>query len=160
MDRIIHCSTRLDCAPGLAFEMFTVGEFIQSWLAPLAEVEPVAGGRYELFWEPGRGENNSTIGCKVIAIEPCEFLSFEWKGPRQFKHLMNEADPLTHVVVFFVPCSDGVIARTGVHLMHSGWGETVQWREARRWFERAWQSAFEELKAQVSSRHIAAALCV
>ena len=41
MDKIIHTSARLRCDARRAFEMFTVSECLQSWLAPLAEVEGV-----------------------------------------------------------------------------------------------------------------------
>jgi uncharacterized protein YndB with AHSA1/START domain len=83
--------------------MFTVNEYVQSWLAPLAEIEPRVGGKYELFWDLDDKQNNSAIGCKITAIEQDAFLSFEWKGPKQFKRFMNSADPLTHVVVIFNP---------------------------------------------------------
>lgn len=45
MDKVLHHTVRLDCDARRAFEMFTINELLQSWLAPLAEVEPVAGGR-------------------------------------------------------------------------------------------------------------------
>jgi len=150
MNRIIHHSVLLRCDTHQAFEMFTVNELLQSWLTTLAEVEPLVGGKYELFWDPVNKESNSTIGCKVTAIEPGKFLSFEWKGPEQFQHFMNNADPLTHVVVFFVPCADGSSTRTEVHVIHSGWGSSAEWEEARQWFERAWSNAFAELRKQVN----------
>jgi uncharacterized protein YndB with AHSA1/START domain len=147
MDNIIHQSVRLRCDAGRAFEMFTVGELLESWLTAVAEVEPTVGGKYELFWEPEDRENNSTIGCRVTAIAPNEFLSFEWRSPKQYKHFANNADPLTHAVVFFIADDDG----TTVHLVHSGWRGSPQWEEARAWQERAWAGAFEELERRVNA---------
>ena len=144
MNNIIHVSARLNCGANRAFEMFTSSKLLQSWLVPLAEVEPVVRGRYELFWQPEDRENFSTLGCRVTAIEPDSFLSFEWKGPKQFKHFMNEADPLTHVTVFFIPSSEN---ETQAHLIHSGWRSGPEWEDARQWFERAWSAAFEQLQA-------------
>lgn len=146
MDKIIYTSAKLDVDAHRAFEMFTVNELLESWLAPLAEVEPLIGGKYELFWEPDDKENNSTTGCKVTAIEKGRFLSFEWRGPKQFKSFMNSCDPLTHVVVFFTPCGQGSNICTDVHLVHSGWRSAPEWEEARQWFEHSWGGAFEELK--------------
>ncbi len=145
MDRIIHRSVRLHCDIHRAFEMFTVNEYVQSWLAPVADIEPVAGGRYELFWDPDNRESNSTVGCRVTAIEPDKFLAFEWKGPEQFQHFMNSADPLTHVVVLFVPGAQGSRPRTEVHIVHSGWRSSADWEEARQWFERAWSRVLDAL---------------
>jgi uncharacterized protein YndB with AHSA1/START domain len=152
MNRIIHHSVLLRCDAQRAFEMFTVNELLQSWLTALAEVEPVVGGKYELFWDPANKESNSTIGCKVTAIEPGKYLSFEWKGPEQFQHFMNDADPLTHVVVFFLPSDEGSAPSTEVHLLHSGWGSSAESEEARLWFKRAWANAFEELRKRVDGQ--------
>lgn len=129
--------------------MFTVSQQVQSWLAPSANVEPEEGGSYELFWDLENREQDSTIGCRVTAIEEDRLLSFEWKGPRQFQHFMNDADPLTHVVVSFFPSSAGWAGPTEVHLVHSGWRGSPEWEEARRWFERAWSVALEELERQI-----------
>ncbi len=149
MGKIIYRSVLLHCDVHRAFEMFTVNELLQSWLTMVADVEPVVGGKYELFWSPEDRENDSTIGCKVTAIEQGKFLSFEWKGPKQFQHFMNDADPLTHVVVFFIPSIEGSTLSTEVHLIHSGWGSSLEWEEARLWFERAWGDTFVELAKQL-----------
>ena len=152
MDKILYHSVRLHCDPEQAFKMFTLKEHLQSWLAATADVEPMVGGKYELFWNPEDMENDSTLGCTITAIEPGKFLSFEWRGPKQYKHFMNDADPLTHVVVFFIPCSEenSPTLYTEVHLIHSGWQSSAEWEEARLWFEKAWNSAFEELRKQVN----------
>ncbi len=149
MGKIIYRSILLHCDVHRAFEMFTVNKLLQSWLTMVADVEPVVGGKYELFWNPEDRENDSTIGCKVTAIEEGKFLSFEWKGPKQFQHFMNDADPLTHVVVFFIPSIEGSTPSTEVHLIHSGWGSSLEWEQARLWFERVWSDTFEELAKQV-----------
>jgi uncharacterized protein YndB with AHSA1/START domain len=151
MDRIVYQPVSLRCDAARAFEMFTINESIESWLAPLARVEPREGGRYELFWDLENRDQNSTIGCKVTAIERDRFLAFEWKGPTQYLHFMNDSDPLTHVVVFFIPYVEEEVARTEVHLIHSGWRGSPEWEEARQWFEQAWHVAFEELERQVNA---------
>ncbi len=146
MDKIIYLKTVLDCNPDRAFEMFTVNELLESWLTAKADVEPVGGGKYELFWNPENREIDSTIGCKVTAVEPGKFIAFEWKGPAQYRDFMNAADPLTHVVAFFIPDGD----KTEVHLVHSGWRGTPEWEEAREWFVTSWEYAFDQLKKQVN----------
>lgn len=150
MGRIIQVHARLSSSAHTAFEMFTESAALQSWLAPVAEVSPVLGGKYELFWEPGEREHNSTLGCRITALEEGRFLSFEWRGPRQFERFMNDADPLTHVVVFFIPEGFGAHVWTDVYLIHSGWRSTPEWEEARLWFEQSWSTAFAELSRQVN----------
>ena len=78
-DKIIYHSTRLKCDLKKAFQMFTVNKHLEKWLTQVADVEPKVGGKYELFWNPQDRENDSTIGCKILALQPNKFLSFEWK---------------------------------------------------------------------------------
>ena len=141
-DKVIHLSTLLPVVPAEAYSYFSQSHQLQSWLAPSADVEARVGGKYELFWEPDDRENNSTIGCRVTAISPGQMLAFQWRSPVQFKSFANTADPLTHVVVSFVPEGSG----TRVHLLHSGWRSSREWEEARAWQERAWTLAFGELE--------------
>lgn len=146
MDKIIYKSVCLDCSVQKAFEMFTLNQHLEKWLTQVADVEPKVGGRYELFWNPEDKKNESTIGCKILAIERGKFLAFEWKGPKQYKHFMNTAKPLTHVIAFFIPTAKDV----EVHLLHTGWRDSAEWEEARQWFDRAWTNAFTELQKYVS----------
>ncbi len=146
MDKVIYCSVKLKCDPERAFEMFSVNEHLEKWLTQLAEVEAKVGGKYELFWNPEDKENDSTIGCKILAIQPNIFLSFEWKGAKQFKHFMNNVRPLTNVNIFFIPSSE----ETEVHLLHTGWRETAEWEQAREWFDMVWTKSFSELEKYVN----------
>ena len=148
MNKIIQVSTLLFCPVHKAFEMFTLNDSLASWLTSIADVEPRPGGKYELFWQPKDLENNSTIGCKITSIVPDKFLSFEWRSPKQYKHFANFTDPLTHVVVFFIPAGDS----TEVYLIHSGWRNSAEWEEARQWQEKAWSSAFEQLRKKFESK--------
>ncbi|MGF1672016.1 MAG: SRPBCC domain-containing protein [Balneolaceae bacterium] len=147
MDKIIIQTAQLNITAEEAFRMFTDNTLLESWLTAKADVEPHAGGKYELFWEPNDPENNSTIGCKVLAVDAPRFINFEWKGPKQYKHFMNNVRPLTNVTVTFIPDGD----RVQVTLIHTGWRNTPEWDEARRYFENAWRGAFEQLQRVVSN---------
>jgi uncharacterized protein YndB with AHSA1/START domain len=142
-DKIIHVQALLAVPPAKAFAFFTDNELLQSWLMAAADVELRVEGKYELFWEPADRENNSTIGCRITALAPAQFIAFQWRSPKQFKSFANTADPLTHVVISFVPEGAG----TRVYLVHSGWRSTPEWEEARLWQERAWTGAFKNLEA-------------
>jgi uncharacterized protein YndB with AHSA1/START domain len=142
VDKVIYRSASLRCDTQKAFEMFTLNKHLEKWLTQKADVEPRIGGKYELFWNPKDRENDSTIGCKILAVHLDKFLSFEWKGPKQFKHIMNEVRPLTNVVVFFIPCQK----YTEVHILHTGWRDTPEWEEARQWFDKAWVMSLSELQ--------------
>lgn len=143
MDKIIHQSVKLACSSQRAFEMFTVDRLVRSWLAPKAEIKPVVGGQYHVYWDKSDPKKDSTYGCKITALEPGALLALEWKSPSQFQHFMNDADPKTHVAVFFSPADD---RHTNVHLIHTGWRSNDEWEEARQWFDNAWKKALLTLK--------------
>lgn len=146
MDRILHEAALLACGPSHAFACFTEPARLSTWLADDADVEPVAGGKYELFWDLEDRAHDSTLGCKITVLVPDTLLAFEWRGARQFESFMNQADPLTHVVVRFHPRAAG----TEVHLIHSGWRSSEAWEEARQWFATAWRLAFARLVEQAA----------
>jgi len=141
-DKIIHETEELVCTARTAFAYFTQNNLLETWLTAQAEVEAIPGGKYELFWDPANRQENSTIGCHITAIQQDQLVAFEWRSPAQFKQFANQADPLTHVVVSFIP--EG--RTTTVHLVHSGWRSTMEWEEARIWQEKAWRLALNRLK--------------
>jgi hypothetical protein len=155
LNKILHHSVTLRCDTGRAFGLFTISRQVESWLIKpfsqkgFAEIEPVTGGKYELFWEEQNKQENSTIGCHITALADGEFLSFDWKGPTEFKSIMNNTEPLTQVTVFFIPVAD---SSTRVHLIHSGWGSSREWEAARTYFEKAWNSAFENLRLMINGK--------
>lgn len=147
MSNVIHLKATLRCTADAAYAHFVDPALLVAWLTESAEVEPKVGGKYELFWEPDHRERNSTLGCRVTAVEPSQLLAFEWKSPVQFAHFANSADPLTHVVLAFVPLA----GRTRVHLTHSGWRGSGEWEQARIWQEQAWRGALAALEGLLAA---------
>ena len=151
MENIILIKDEIECDISTAFKMFTVNKLLESWLTEKADVDPKVGGKYELFWDPKNRENNSTIGCKITGIEHERFISFDWKGPVDFKPFMNFADPLTHVIVFFSQ-SDANPNKTNIRLFHTGWRNKSEWQKARNYFENAWSKALNVLKEKINKK--------
>ncbi|MFX1480658.1 MAG: SRPBCC domain-containing protein [Promethearchaeota archaeon] len=153
MEDIIQIREDLSCDIQSAFKFFTENEMLENWLTEKADIEPKFGGKYELFWEPENRENNSTIGCKITGFETNKFISFDWKGPVQFKSFMNCTDPLTHVIVFFTH-DNKEQNKTIIHLFHTGWRDDPRWKEARNYFENAWLNALQSLKEKIKQKEL------
>ena len=151
MENIIQINVEIECDIYNAFKMFTINNLLEAWLTEKAEIEPKVGGKYELFWVPENREENSTIGCKITGIEENRFISFDWKGPIQFKSFMNDANPLTHVILFFSSDPNDK-NKTTIYLFHTGWRKDESWQEARNYFENAWIKALQELKVKVKNK--------
>lgn len=141
MDKIIYKKIVLNIPISSAYKYFTENDLLEQWLALKADVDPIIGGKFELFWDIENLQQDSTIGCRLLIVDSEKILNFEWKGPSQFAKLMNEERPLTNVTVFF---SEGV-ASTEINLIHTGWGTNEAWEEARKWFGSAWGIALDRL---------------
>ncbi len=145
--RDIVIDLKLNVAPSKAWALWTEASQVESWLTTKANVNPVLGGDFELFWDPSTPDQNSTKGCKITSIVPGKLLAFEWKGPVPFADIMNVAPLPTWASVSFEPIGEN---ETMVHFRHSGWGSSDRWIQARKWQENAWRMAFAELDKVLS----------
>ncbi|MBI9015333.1 MAG: SRPBCC domain-containing protein [Clostridiales bacterium] len=146
---IIEKSILLKVQKELAFSYFVEPDLITKWLCNDAIINPTIDGAYELFWDLEDRNHNSTIGCRIQSIDAPNHLSFDWKGPIEFEKFMNDADPLTQVVVMFSEVGDGI----KVTLLHSGWKRSDNWRKAKDYFDQAWDGAFQVLKESIEKSY-------
>src|SRR5260370_5527562 len=71
-----------------AWKAWTAVEGVTSFFVPKANIEPVVGGRYELFSSlKGPKGFQGTEGCKILALEPQKHLAFEFIAPPQFPNV-------------------------------------------------------------------------
>lgn len=132
-----------------AWSLWTDSGKLEQWLTAKANVEARLGGPYELFWDPSTPSDNSTLGCKVMALAPHRLLAFEWRGPVPFADLMNVEPFPTWASVSFEAIAPN---ETHIHFRHSGWGTGERWDAARDWQKNAWSLAFDELIKSLSER--------
>jgi uncharacterized protein YndB with AHSA1/START domain len=118
------------------------------WLAPRAEVEFYPGGAYEFFWGDDP-EKDSTIGCKLIELEPERFLKFEWQGLTQFLYLFTPPKgKRTTIEVRFLSRGSGTIVTLSQPETRPG----KDWTDYETWMSRAWRRALEALKDHCERR--------
>ncbi len=146
--REIKKDIRIHTDAVLVWRAWTEADRIVEWFAPAAEIEPFAGGKFELYFDPANKASMSTGGCKIIAFEPAKKLQFQWKGPDPFAATMNNSDDLTTVEITLEAFAD----HTTVTVRHRGWKEdSAAWQEAREWHEAAWEQVLASLKAKLES---------
>lgn len=148
-DRIISVTATLNCSIDSAFAQFSDNTKLEGWLAVKADVEMSPGGKYELFWSPDDPDltNQSTYGCRVLAVDAPNFFNIEWRGNTEHKNFMNNIRPLTNVSVIFVKIGSH---KTKVTLLHTGWRLGKDWDQAYNFFVTAWARAFKVLENRVN----------
>lgn len=133
----------------LVWRAWTESDRVAQWFAPASEIEPIVGGKYEIYFNPADKDTMSTKGCKVLKIEKPKVLAFDWKGPDQFAEIMNQPNELTNVEVSFTEHGN----RTLVSLRHSGWKESEGVSLAKKWHVQAWDDVLSSLKSKLESDH-------
>lgn len=131
----------------LLWRAWTESARITEWFAPAAEIEPKAGGKFELYFNPANRESMCTAGCTLLQYDEPHILVFEWKGPDPFAETMNQGN-LTTVKVSFRPEQDG---GTRITLEHTGWKDTEASLQAREWHVDAWRGMLASLKSNMES---------
>jgi len=151
-DKIIISNAVLNCTIDTAFNYFAENDLLTMWLTNKADVEMKEGGKYELFWTPEDPDptNNSTYGCKVLAVERPIYFSIEWMGNAEQKCFMNNVRPLTNVTVLFSQLNSN---KTKVILIHTGWRQGENWEAARQYFTKAWAGALRQLEVIVNTEN-------
>lgn len=69
----------IDAPTSVVWAAWTSVKETQAWLAPRADMVFEVDGAYEFFWDEDP-EIDSTLGCRLLAIEPEARLLFEWRG--------------------------------------------------------------------------------
>ncbi|MWV42990.1 SRPBCC domain-containing protein [Paenibacillus sp. HJL G12] len=138
----------IDASIPILWKTWTCSDRTTSWLAPAADIEPVVGGKFELFFDSEDKNGMNTAGCKIVGLKEYRQIIFEWKGPDLFAEIMYHPQHLTYVDIWLQPTSD---TTTLVCLKHSGWGASTDWQSARAWHEEAWKQWLGNLKTSVES---------
>lgn len=99
------------------------------------------------MFDPSNQNRMGTKGYTILELEEQRVLVFEWKGPDNLAEVMNQGPDLTTVSVELSPEGNG----TQLRLVHSGWGDSPAWAEARDWHIAAWDQVLGSLKSEIES---------
>jgi len=142
IDKQVEVAATLD----QAWDAWTTRDGITSFFAPEANVEPRAGGAFQIYMDPlARPGLKGADDMRFMAMQPKKMLSFDWNAP---PHLAEARQQRTFVVVRFEPLSDRL---TKVTLHHTGWGDGGEWDQTFAYFDRAWTAVLGNLKKRFDS---------
>ncbi len=107
------------------------------------------GGPYEWFLDlpPDEYGKRGGQGARILAFLPKEMIAFSWTFPPSIPEL-RDANETTQVVVRFEPRDGAVFVRLVAH----EWQEGEFWEAGYAYFDRAWESVLNALKAHFESR--------
>jgi len=127
LNRIINAS-QIDL-----FQAWTTKAGLESFLAPVCEIDLIPNGKFEIFFDPnGKEGEKGSEDCLVMAYQKHNFFSFTWNSPPSIPNIREQK---TCVVVRFISLGN---QNTKVILVQSGWGEGEDWDKSYNYFTSAW----------------------
>jgi uncharacterized protein YndB with AHSA1/START domain len=102
------------------WDAFTTVPGLTAWLAPIAEVDPRPGGKWEVSFAPG----TPPAGGSVIIVQPKSLLAVAAMAPEQFPTVRRER---TTAVFLFEAVGANA---TTVRLAQTGWKQGEEWDRA------------------------------
>jgi len=141
IDRFIRKEAVVDAPTEEVWHAWTTEEGVR-FIAEGARIELRPGGPYEWYLamdapEGSRGGEGNT----VLAVDPMRFLAFEWKAPPSFPEVRKQRH---QVLLQLEPADDD---QTRVVLTSLGFGTGQQWKDVHAYFEKAWDTVLDRLKA-------------
>jgi len=125
------------------WKAWTTVEGVKTFFAPDARIELRPGGAYEMYFGPTQPAGlRGSEGCKILAVRPMEFFSFNWNAPPSIPGARNSGQH-TRVVLQFHEIAPG---RTRVQMKHDDWPQNEDWDLAFAYFEKAWNSVLYQLQ--------------
>lgn len=132
----------IDAPIGKVWSSWGSREALERWLASKANVFFSEGGAWEFFWSDDPAKD-STLGCKILKIEPEKFLRFEWQGKSEFLDMfLPPKGRRTTIEVRFEKSGKGTL----VTLVQEETREGRQWKAYDAWMSKAWEMALKVLK--------------
>jgi uncharacterized protein YndB with AHSA1/START domain len=146
-DRTIALEVTLDRPPAEVYRLWTTAEGARRFLAPVAHVDPVPGGRYQIVFDPAgdpEGAHHGTRGARILRLVPNQELAFEWPMP-PFGPELGGPPIKTWVELRFDPAA-GRPGRTRLRFAMEGFERGGKWDDAFTLFgERNWPLVLNRL---------------
>ena len=140
-ERSINKDIVLDATVEQVWQAWTTREGIVTFFAPDANIEPRAGGAFQIYIDPlGAPGMKGADEMHYMAIQPMRMLSFDWNAPPSLPEVRKQR---TFVVLRFEPVGEKQVRLT---LTHVGWGDGGEWDKAYAYFDRAWGNVLGNLK--------------
>jgi uncharacterized protein YndB with AHSA1/START domain len=136
--RTIELTRTIAAPPEAAFRALTDADELTKWFATSADSDPRTGGDFDYRFEFAEDESrNHSYGGVYDEVVANESVSYPWRS--------RLGDTRVDVTLR----SSG--ESTELRLVHSGWGESSEWKESLQMHEEGWRFFLDNLKSWLES---------
>ncbi|GIX00988.1 MAG: hypothetical protein KatS3mg111_4320 [Pirellulaceae bacterium] len=148
-DGRVEYQAEIDADIDAVWKAFTTGAGLQSWMAPLAEIELVVGGKMKANYNAeGEIGDSTTIENTILSFDPKRMLSLKaTKFPEGFP--FEETAKATWSVFYF---SELPSSRTKVTVVGLGYSDTEPSRRMREFFAIANKQLLDRLNESLKKQ--------
>ena len=134
-EKAIIYEVEVNASPAEVYTAWTTKEGLQSFFAPVCNVDLKLFGDYQIHFFPenpvgSKGAEDE----KILSFQENKMLSFTWGFTPALKYLRENQK--TVIVLRFKELENG---KTLFKLTHSGWGEGEDWDKGYEYFTSAWK---------------------
>jgi uncharacterized protein YndB with AHSA1/START domain len=139
----------IDASIDDVWHAFTTTEGLQSWVAPLSDIDLKVGGKWRANYKAdGVLGDPSTIENTILSYDPKKMLSLKATGfPEGFEFV--DAAKETWSVFYFEALSE---QKTKITVVGLGYNDTVQSQKMRAFFAAANQYSMDQLSAALKNK--------
>jgi uncharacterized protein YndB with AHSA1/START domain len=140
----------IDASVDDIWNAFTTTEGLQSWVAPLADIDFRVGGKWRAnYKEDGELGDANTIENTILCYDPKRMISLKATGfPEGFE--FEEAARETWSIFYFQPVSD---TKTRITIVGLGYNESEQSQKMLAFFRPANKYSMDKLSAVMKKRN-------
>ncbi|MFK7766747.1 MAG: SRPBCC domain-containing protein [Mariniblastus sp.] len=140
----------IDASVDDIWNAFTTTEALQSWVAPLADIDFRVGGRCRANYDSeGKLGDAKTIENTILCYDPKRMISLKATGfPEGFE--FEEAAKDTWSIFYFTPVSD---AKTKITIVGLGYNDSEQSQKMLTFFKPANKYSMDQLSAAMKKRN-------
>ncbi len=147
-ERILRTEAVVQAPAAEVWKALTTKEGLQSWMAPVAEIDLRLGGTLKANYNPQTKIGDAgTIVHHILSYEPERMLSTRFTAPESAPPEAKLAQQ-TWVVYRLGPISSG---ETRVTVSMMGWGEGPEWERSYAFFEKGNTWEMEQLVKRFAS---------
>lgn len=131
------------------WDAFTTTKGLQSWVAPLADIDFRVGGKWRAnYKQDGKLGDASTIENTILCYDPKRMISLKATGfPDGFE--FKEAAKETWSIFYFTPVSE---TKTKITVVGLGYNDSEQSRKMRAFFDTANKYSIDQLRVALKKQ--------
>jgi len=137
----VYINRCIDASIESVWESWTTAAGIRSFFSRDSVVEPHIDGEFSVLFFPDEPPGlRGAEGMRIVALEPEKRLVVTWDQPPRFATIKDQRALVEYRFRERNDCG------TEIRVKHFGWGNSDEWKQAREYYQGAWETVLDRLE--------------